>query len=162
MPTSTCNHCGTTFRVARAEDAPRAAFCCAGCGLRAKVPIDGEGNFPVNGYLIFGLVIGFAYFNQLLGWGMHGLLLKQEKLPAADGFARAGVIAALFVWFGVVSFQWRLRALRAKDTVVAAVALVILGWAIREWPPAGGLLAAANAILLIWNFRGIFRSATRP
>lgn len=153
-----CDHCGQSFRVRRADDS-RDHFCCAGCAFRARVPIDAEGNYPVNGALISALVVGFLYFNQLLDWGVAALVTRQGKAALAQRFAAGGATFAVLVWLGLVWLQLRAGPLRGKDFLVAAVSLALIASSFRSVPLSLGLLASANAVLLIWNFRGIFRPA---
>ncbi|WP_152032767.1 hypothetical protein [Ereboglobus luteus] len=165
MQNVTCSRCGTPFKTvasAANETPPATHFCCAGCALLARVPVDEKGQFPVNAHLISALVTGFLYFNQLLFWLLTLLLEHQEKIARASQFCRAGAVAALAVWCAVAYIQWREQAARRADYCVSAIALGIHAWMIagaiisgatpRAWP-----MAAANALLILWNARGVFR-----
>ena len=151
-----CEHCGQAFRVSRIEE-NRDYFCCAGCALRARVPVDTEGNYPVNADLIGALVLGFLYFNQLLDWGLGSLVAWQGKALLAQRFAFGGAVLGVMVWFGVVLLQRRAGPLRGKDYVVAAISLTLIIASVQSTPLAASLLAAANALGLTWAFRGIAR-----
>ncbi len=151
-----CHHCGQSFRVRRA-DPKREYFCCAGCVLRARVPVDAAGNYPVTGELIAVLVVGVLYFNQLLTWGVGALLARQDKVLLAQRFSMAGVILALLVWLGLVLLQRRARPGQGKDYVITAVSFLFIAASLGSALPAGGLLAAANGMFLAWSLRGVFR-----
>lgn len=151
-----CDYCGQPFRVGEV-DQDRDYFCSAGCAVRARVPVDAQGNYPVNADLIGTLAVGFLYFNQLLDWVLHALVAAQGKAFLAQRFIFAGVVLAVLVWLGVLLLQRRAGPLRGKDYVVAAVSLALIAAAVREVPVAENLLAGANALVLIWAFRGVFR-----
>lgn len=156
MSTVTCRYCGLPFRVRRVEPG-RDYFCCTGCSILARVPVDAGGNYPVNGALVSGLTLGFLYFNQVLAWLVGVLLAREGKGLLADRFAWVSAGAALVVWAAVLVLQRRGGVSRGKDYVVAALVLGLLVASARTLPPSGALCAAANAVLLVWNFRGAAR-----
>ena len=160
MSQVSCAHCGQVFRVNRIDE-ERDYFCCAGCALRARVPVGPEGNFPVNRDLLLALTVGFLYFNQLLDWGLSSLLARQDRLVLAQRFAWGSVILALIVWLGLLLLQRRAGPLRGKDYVVAVVSFTVMAASFRSAGEAGGLLAAANAVFFIWSFRGVIRRKNR-
>lgn len=151
-----CDHCGRAIRVRRVDE-KRDYFCCAGCALRARVPIDREGNYPVNGALVSALVVGFLYFNQLLDWGLAALVAHQGKAGLAQRFTAGGATLAIMVWLGLVWLEFRAGPPRGKDLLVGAVTLALIVSSFRSVPPSLGLCVSANAVLLVWVFRGIFR-----
>ncbi len=156
MSTACCERCGATYHVNRTS--PHALrFCSLGCALRARVPVDAKGNFPVNGALATALVIGFVYFNQLMFWGLAELALRQGRLPVAERFSLAVGGAAVVVWLVVLVSQVQTQTLRGKDVVLALVVLLLIAVGLSRWPAGGEYLASANAALLIWNARGVFR-----
>jgi hypothetical protein len=160
MSQVTCRYCGLPFRVRRVEPG-RDYFCCTGCSILGRVPIDASGNYPVNEQLVSALTVGFLYFNQVLATAVSLLLRKQDELQLADRFAWIAAGAALIVWLAVVFLQGRLNVRRGKDIVFALLALAILGSSFTQLPPRGALLVAGNAVLLIWNVRGLLRPHSR-
>jgi len=153
-----CDHCGQPFRVRRIEE-DRDYYCCAGCALRARVPVDRDGNYPVNADLISALAVGFLYFNQLLDWGLGALVARQGKALLAHRFAFGGVVLAAAVWVGLVWLERRAGPLRGKDYLVTAVSFLLLAASFQSSLPAPAYLAVGNGLLLIWSFRGVFRPA---
>lgn len=156
MTSVTCRHCGLPFRVSRVEPG-KDYFCCTGCAILSRIPVDGRGNYPVNAHLISALALAFLYFNQLLFWAMSVLLAREGRLVLAERFAWIGTGAALCVWLGVVIVQRREGAARRKDILFGALSLLLLLAACRSLPPVAPLLAAANAVWLVWSFRGVLR-----
>lgn len=152
----TCHYCGLPFQVRRVEEG-RPAYCCTGCAVLARVPVDAAGNFPVNAHLVSALAVGFLYFNQLLMWGLTVLLTREGNADLALRFQWIGAGAAFAVWLSVLWVQRREGAARGKDHVFSLLVLSLLiagatGPSHRAW-----LLAAANAAGLAWSFRGLLR-----
>lgn len=150
-----CEHCGLPFSVSRVAPG-RAIFCCSGCALAARVPVDANGHFPVNAALVSALGTGFVFFNQGL-FALLAVLLNRE----ADGAVNAG----RFVWASLLTgallalvlavIQARVGARRLVDGMVlaACVALVALGLATKS----PGCAMAGNLGLVLWAARGILR-----
>jgi hypothetical protein len=69
---------------------------------------------------------------------------------------------ALVTWGGVLIIQLRERAARAADVAALVLALGAHGWAAwRGWPPPAWMMAAANAVLIGWSMRGVWRRKKR-
>ena len=151
-----CDYCGLPFQVRRVEPGRR-FYCCSGCAVLGRVPVDSSGNYPVNSHLVAALGVAFLYFNQCLASLVALLFSKQEKLQVAERFWWIAAILAVLVWLGVVIVQRREGAVRGKDPLFASLALVLLVTALVDWPPNGALMAAANGILLVWSVRGLLR-----
>lgn len=168
MQTVTCAYCGLPFKT-RGNAPARTGqphFCCTGCAMLARVPVDEKGQFPVNAQLVSMLATGFLYFNQLLFWLLAVLLAMQDKAGASARFYWLAAGGALAVWAAIAFLQWRERAARAADVVALAIALAAHAWVIsgallagagttalpRAWPAA-----IANAALIAWTMRGIRR-----
>ena len=152
-----CRYCGLPFKVKRVEPG-REYFCCTGCAMLARVPVDAQGQFPVNSHLVSALATGFLYFNQLLFWGLAVLLAKEETgrvLAERFGWLSAGT--ALVVWLVVLAVQLRERTARVPDFIVLALVLGAHGLAFRVDPPSSLCTALANALLLLWSSRGLLR-----
>lgn len=156
MSQASCDYCGQPFRIAEVDE-NRDYYCCAGCALRARVPVDARGNYPVNADLVGALAVGFLYFNQLMDWALGSLVARQGKAILAQRFIFGSVVMAVLVWLGVLFLQRRAGALRGKDYVVAAVSLTLIVTGVRAMPVDEAILAGANALVLIWAFRGVFR-----
>lgn len=155
-----CRYCGLPFKVRRVEPG-RDYFCCTGCAMLARVPVDAQGQFPVNAQLISALVTGFLYFNQLLFWLLGVLLARDEAQAAlATRFLWLAAAAAFVVWVAVLMVQLREKSARAGDFIVATLALAAHGVAFRALPPSAVCMAVANALLLLWGVRGLLRKKT--
>ncbi len=155
-----CHYCGLPFRVRRVEEG-RPSYCCTGCAVLARVPVDAAGNYPVNAHLVSALAVGFLYFNQLLMWGLAVLLAREGNADLALRFRWIGVAAAFAVWLSVLWVQRKEGAARGKDYAFSLLVLALLiagaaGSAHRGW-----LLATANAAGLAWSFRGLLRKRAR-
>ena len=152
-----CRYCGLPFKVRRVEPG-RDYFCCTGCAMLARVPVDQSGQFPVNAQLISMLAVGFLYFNQLLFW-LLGVLLARDaaQVETAVRFGWLAAAAALAVWLATIVIQWRERTARRADHVGAALVLIVHVAACRETPPAAWLMAAANGGWLIFQARGLLQ-----
>lgn len=156
-----CRYCGLPFKVRRVEEG-RDYFCCTGCAMLARVPVDAQGQFPVNAHLIAALVTGFLYFNQLLFWGLASLLAgdtSQRVLAERFGWLSAGT--ALAVWLVVLSLQIRERTARTSDFVMLALVLGAHALAFRAWPPSALCMAMSNAAVLLWSSRGLLKRKPR-
>lgn len=167
MRSVTCNYCGLPFKVREKGGAgsvdgrKREYFCCTGCAMLARVPVDEKGRFPVNAQLVSALAAGFLFFNQVLFWLLAALLAMQDRPALSARFCWIGGAAALVVWCVVAFAQWRERAARAADYAALAVALGAHAWVFanafvsdggipRAWP-----MAVANAALIAWTMRGV-------
>jgi len=152
-----CRYCGLPFKVRRVEPGQE-YFCCTGCAMLARVPVDPQGQFPVNAHLISALVVAFLYFNQLLFWLLGAVLARDEtQTVLAQRFGWLAAIMAVVVWIAVVIVQRREKAARGGDVIVAGLALGVHGIAFHVLPPAAAYMAGANAFLLVWSSRGLLR-----
>lgn len=152
-----CEHCGLPFSVARVAPG-KATYCCSGCALAARIPVDANGQFPVNAALVTALGTGFVFFNQALFW-MLGLLIARR--PDAASALNAGrlVLASLalgaLVWLVLAFFQARAGARRVVDWIVLAATLSLLGCGLAGGRPESALVA--NTVLAVWALRGLAR-----
>ncbi len=150
-----CEHCGLPFSVSRvAPGSP--VFCCSGCALAARVPVDANGHFPVNAALVAALSAGFGFFNQGL-FAVLAMLLGRE----ADGAVNAG----RFAWASLATgaalaaalgyLQAKVGARRWLDLLVlaACAAMVALGIATKS----PGCALVGNGGLIAWALRGVRR-----
>jgi hypothetical protein len=150
-----CRYCGLPFKVRRVEPGQE-YFCCTGCAMLARVPVDSQGQFPVNAHLISALVIAFLFFNQLLFWLLGAVLGRDgTQTVLAQRFGWLAAAMALVVWLTVLVVQRREKAARAGDLVVAGLTLGVHGIAFHVLPPVAAYMAGANAFLLVWSSRGL-------
>jgi hypothetical protein len=161
MTRTDCRYCGLPFKVRRVEPG-RDYFCCTGCAILARVPVDSQGQFPVNQHLVAALVTGFLYFNQLLFWLLAVLLARDAAAVAQAGrFVWLSAVAAGVVWLTILVVQWRERAARATDFFVATVVLALHVTAVILGPPSLVCMALGNAVFLLWSLRGVLRRRGR-
>lgn len=158
MARVTCAYCGLPFKAVRV-DPGRPAFCCTGCALASRVPVDAKGDFPVNAALVSALATGFLFFNQLLFWGLSVLLQAEGRSDPAASCALASWIAGAVTWSVLAYGLVFMAAGGWIDRVVVLIALIagVAG-------AFGGSLACAagaNAVLLTWSVRGLLKEKTR-
>lgn len=151
-----CKYCGLPFKVRRVE-VGRDYFCCTGCAMLSRVPVDEKGQFPVNEHLLAALVAGFLLFNELLFWLVAVLLVRDGKVALAVRFFWLSGGAALAVWLALAILHWKEQAARAVDVVFMALGLVALMAAFRRQPPWPLEMAVTNVVLIVWSFRGLWR-----
>lgn len=152
-----CEHCGLPFSVMRATPG-RAVYCCSGCALAARVPVDANGQFPVNSALIAALSTGFVFFNQILFWLLAVLLARREDAAALSNSGRfvfASLTVGIAVWATLAVFQIKSGARRVLDWIVLALALGGVVLALARANPA--IAAIANGLLAAWSLRGLAR-----
>lgn len=151
-----CRYCGLPFKVRRVEPG-REYFCCTGCAMLGRVPIDEKGQFPVNTHLVSALATGFLFFNEVLFWLLAVLLVRDGRMALALRFFWLAAMAALAVWGSLAFLLWKEKAARAADLVFMTLGLVVFGVACRRLPPFPVEMAAANVALIVGCFRGLLR-----
>ena len=151
-----CHYCGLPFNVRRVEPG-REYFCCTGCAMLSRVPIDEKGQFPVNAHLVSALASGFLFFNEVLFWLVAVLLVRDAKMALAMRFFWLAAAAAFAVWGSLAFLLWKEKAARAVDVIFMAAGRVVFGLACRRLPPFPPEMAVANVVLIAWCFRGVFR-----
>jgi hypothetical protein len=157
-----CEHCGLPFSVARVAPG-RAVYCCSGCALAARVPVDANGQFPVNGALVTALGVGFVFFNQVLFWMLAILLARRADEAStmnAGRFAMVSLSAGVAVWLALAFFQTRAGARRCVDWLILGATLATLGWALTT--ARAEIALAANAVLTSWALRGLAKKKVSP
>jgi hypothetical protein len=153
MPQVQCSYCGLPFKV-RQIAAGRAQFCCSGCALASRLPTaDASGQFPVTAGLVAALGMGFAFFNEVLGWTLAMALTREHRATIALIFARISVGLGLLVWATLAAGIGRAPARRWSDAALALATLAFIVIAISPPFSAGGVVAA-NATLGLWLARG--------
>jgi len=158
MTSVTCAYCGLPFKVRRVTPG-RAVYCCTGCAVASRIPVDAKGDFPVNAALVSALATGFVYFNQLLFWGLATLLAGEGRTDAAATCARVSWCAGAVTWLVLAVALVRSGPARAADLLLlgASLALVVTGWLMGSLACAAG----ANGLLLAWSVRGLLKKKTR-
>jgi len=156
MAAVTCRYCGLPFRVRKAESG-RDYFCCTGCAMLSRLPVDEKGQFPVNAHLVSALVAGFLFFNELLFWLLAELLVREGRMALAVRLFWLAGGAALAVWLALAVLQWKEKAARTIDFVIMALGLAVFAAALRRLPPLPLEMAVANVVLIAWCFRGLLR-----
>jgi hypothetical protein len=158
-----CPTCGLPVRIAPAASS-EPAYCCAGCALVARIPVDADGNFPVNTALIGALATGFVLFNQALFWGLSLLLAGEGRPDTARVFAWLSVAAGAVGWGMLLVQQVRSRGVRATELLVGALTggLVICGFVSAgdgRFVPTPATVLGGSLAYLAWAYRGLlFRS----
>ena len=154
MERVTCQYCGLPFRV-RKVAAGEAHFCCTGCAMLSRIPVDAEGQFPVNAHLVAALITGFILFNQLLFWLIAELLVREGRMAVAVRLFWLSGGAAAALWVSLLLLQRRVKALRGAEAVAMALGLAGLAWAFWRQPPRPLGLAGVSLVLTAWTFRGL-------
>lgn len=158
MTSVSCHYCGLPFRVRRVE-AGYDYFCCTGCAMLSRVPVDDKGQYPVNAHVVTALVAGFLFFNQLLFWMVGVLLARDGRAAVAERFFWIAGGVAVAVWLTLWLLQRKERAARFIDHAVMFAGLAMLVCAFRRSPPALVEMALTNVLLIGWSFRGLLRKA---
>ncbi|MFA6286314.1 MAG: hypothetical protein WC661_02945 [Opitutaceae bacterium] len=149
-----CHYCGLPFKALRVQPG-REYFCCSGCAIASRVPVDADGKFPTNPALLTALAVGFIFFNQLIFWLLAVLLVREGRVPVAGRFEVASLVLGTVTWLALVVVQWRLGARRWVDAVVAVLTAGLLASGLASGSQA--CAAAANAALVAWSVRGFLR-----
>lgn len=150
-----CAHCGLPFSVGRATPG-RPVYCCSGCALAARVPVDAQGQFPVNAALVTALGVGFVFFNQALFWLLAVLLERSEGGAINAGrFAWASLGVGVGVWLALRFFQFQAGARTWADWAVSLLALVLIALGLSRHEP--WCAVAGNALFAAWAMRGLAR-----
>lgn len=158
MTSVTCAYCGLPFKVRRVAPG-RPVYCCTGCAVASRVPVDAKGNFPVNAALVSALGTGFVYFNQLLFWGLATLLAGEGRVDAAATCVLVSWGAGVATWLALATGLLKSGPLRGADGLLLAgsLALIVTGW----WFGSPACGAGANGLLLGWSVRGLLKQKTR-
>lgn len=153
MPRIQCSYCGLPF-TGRQVEPGRAAFCCSGCALASRLPARGAGGeFPITLALVVALGTGFAFFNEVLFWGLALALARDQRAVQALLFARVSAGLGVLVWGFWAGGIWRAAVRRWTDALVAGATLTVIAGALLPELSAGCVLAA-NMILGLWLARG--------
>ena len=151
-----CRWCGNLAAGDRGSEAVE-TFCCVGCALRARIPVDADGQFPVNAQLTSVLAVGFLYFNELLFWTLGTLGKAKLGAVLSERMLWVAAAAALLVWLAVRIIQRREKCSHGRDIIVSMLVLAVHVVSLVFPERAGLCMAGANAGLLAWSARGLIR-----
>ena len=157
MSKVSCHYCVLPFNAVRVQPG-REYFCCSGCALASRVPVDEDGKFPVNPPLVAAMAVGFLFFNQLLFWLLETLLVREGRLAVAGRFEAASLALGGIAWLALVVIQWRLGARRWIDAAVVVLTAGLLANGGVSGSPA--CAAGAGFGLLAWSARGFLKKKT--
>lgn len=153
-----CEYSGVPIHVARPQPG-RKYFSCIGCALASRVPVDEQGNFPINRTLIAVLLGGLVIFNQGLFWLLAWLLAGQGRQVVSDRFVVASLAVGGAMWFLLVVTQWRATGGgRWTDWLVVQLTAVLLAFGVVMQSP--GCVLAAVITVVAWGARGLRHKKT--
>jgi hypothetical protein len=148
-----CQYSGVPIHVARPQPG-RAYFSCTGCALAHRVPVDAQGNFPINRTLIAVLGVGLVVFNQMLFWLLAVLLAGRNREVPATRFLVASLAVGVAMWLLLVVAQWKATGGgRWTDWLVVVFTGALAGAGVTLASP--GCLAASVLLLIAWGLRGL-------
>jgi hypothetical protein len=154
-----CQYSGVPIQVARPQPG-RAYFSCSGCAVASGIPVDAQGNFPINRTLIAVLGFGVVVFNQLLFWLLAVLLAARNREVAAERFVFASLAIGVALWLLLVILQWRVTGGgRRTDRVMVAITGALLATGVAVASP--GCVAGAVLGLIAWGGRGLAHKRAR-
>ena len=132
------------------EPTPR--FSCIGSAIARRIPVDAQGNFPINRTLIAVLAFGLALFNQALFWLLAVLIRGQGRPIPADRFLFASVGLGAALWLILVFLQTRVTGGgRRNDWLVLLLTGGLLGVGVGTVSPGCALMAVG--LLTAWGAR---------
>ena len=132
------------------EPTPR--FSCIGRAVASRIPVDAQGNFPINRTLIAVLAFALALFNQALFWLLAVLIRGQGRPVPADRFLFASIWLGAALWLILAFLQTRVTGGgRRTDWLMLGLTGGLLGAGVATVSPACAL--AAVGLLTAWGVR---------
>ena len=120
--------------------------------MRARIPVDAQGNFPINATLIATLATGVLFFNQLLFWLLAWILAGRGRDVTAHRCLLGSLVIGLVVWLILAWAQkWATGGGRLADWLIIALTGVLVGLGAAMETPA--CQAAGVALLIGWSAR---------
>lgn len=155
-----CSYCGIPFRSLRRADG-EPAYCCSGCAMAARLNFSATA-FPVTPQLVYGLILGFAVFNQALLIVLAFALVNERRVDTASRFAAASAVLAIVLFAGALVWQWRARLVRRTDFAAFAIAGAFLAadvflLSVSAFGAASLAGLAATGLAAMWQLRGVAR-----
>ncbi|HEY8932831.1 MAG TPA: hypothetical protein VIM44_05925 [Rariglobus sp.] len=133
---------------------PKLRHSCIGRAIASRIPVDAQGNFPINRTLIAVLAFGLALFNQALFWLLAVLIRGQGRPVPADRFLFASVWLGAALWLILVVLQTRVTGGgRRNDWLVMLLTGGLLGAGVTTISPGCALMAVG--LLTAWNLRDL-------
>jgi len=162
MERVTCAFCGLPFRVRLAPPGTR-HYCCSGCALASRIPMDGD-RLPVSRGLIIALVLSFGLFNQILFTALAVATAAEGRQDQADLIALVAQVVGGVLAVACIGFLVTARTRRFSDGLFLGVAVLAGGVAVsRGWwadrAATGWCLLGLNGALALWLARGWMRRA---
>ena len=153
-----CQYSGVPIHVARPQP-NRAYFSCTGCAIASRIPVDAQGNFPINRTLIAVLAGALIIFNQGLFWLLAVLLAGQGREVVAGRFLNPSLAVGGAMWLLLVIAQWRSTGGgRWTDWLVVQLTAVLLAFGVVTHSP--GCVLASVVVLVAWAARGLRHKRT--
>lgn len=133
---------------------PNPRFSCIGSAVMSRIPVDAQGNFPINRTLIAVLGFGLALFNQALFWLLAVLIQGQGRPVPAGRFLLASIGLGAALWVLLALLQARVTGgSRRNDWLVAGLTGALLVEGVGATSP--GCALAAVGLLTAWNVRDL-------
>ncbi len=131
-------------------------FSSIGAAVRSRIPVDAQGNFPINRTLIAVLAFALALFNQALFWLLAVLIQGQGRPVPAGRFLVASLGVGAALWIILVLLQVRfIGGGRRTDWLVTGLTGGLLAAGIAGTSP--GCALAATGLFTAWASRGLKR-----
>jgi hypothetical protein len=131
-------------------------FSSIGAAVRSRIPVDAQGNFPINRTLIAVLGFALALFNQALFWLLAVLIQGQGRPVPAGRFLLASLGVGAALWLILVGLQVRFTGCgRRADWLVAGLTGGLLAVGVVGMSP--GCVLAATGLFTAWSARGLRR-----
>jgi hypothetical protein len=129
------------------------SFLSIGQAVRSRIPVDAQGNFPINRTLIAVLAFGVAVFNQGLFWLLAVLMAGRGQTVGAGRFVLASLGLGAVLWLVLVAVQARVTGGGSRrDWLVVCLTAVLLSFGWVATSP--GCVVAAVGGLTLWSARG--------
>ncbi len=130
-------------------------FSSIGAAVRSRIPVDAQGNFPINRTLIAVLAFALALFNQALFWLLAVLIQGQGRPVPAGRFLVASLGVGAALWLILVLLQVRFTDSRRNDWLVTGLTGGLLAAGIAGTSP--GCALAGTGLFTAWAARGLKR-----
>lgn len=129
---------------------PRGQFSSIGAAIASRIPVDAQGNFPVNRTLVAVLAFGLAFFNEALFW----LLAHVGREAVAGRFLLGSIGLGVVLWLTLVVVQVRVTggANRAGWLVTVLTGGLVVTGVLMTTPAC---VLAGVGLLTAWSARGI-------
>lgn len=146
-----CAYSGVPIHVSNPQPG-RAYFVTSACAIKSRIPVDAEGNFPINRPLIAVLTVSMLIFNQALFWLLAVLMDGRGKVVGGKRFLVASVALGAALWLLLAVFQWRSTGGGSvADKVVLALTAALVALGVIGTSPACSL--GGVALLVAWGLR---------